>query len=581
MTYHVGQKLGNYQLVRLLGRGGYAEVYLGKHIYLKTRAAIKMVHMRVADDSMESFLNEARTIARLEHPHIVRVLEFGMEDGQVPFLVMSYAPQGTLRQRHPKGSSLSPARVLSYVNQVASALQYAHERKVIHRDVKPENMLLGANDEVLLSDFGLAVVSQSSPQQNLHDRAGTTAYMAPEQLQGRPCRASDQYALAIVIYEWLCGRPPFVGSDLEIAIQHTQFKPPPLHEKLPGIPPVIEQAVMTALAKDPEQRFASVRDFTNTLAEACRPTASIISASTAILPGVSGATTPVPPEKTLFSPVTSGNVYTPHTAAPFVHDSQDGTSTSTHTPVTDEPLRFSESTRVFIPPPQFPADISSSTTPVPSEREPGHDQRFPRRAVVVGLLGVTALAVSGVGWRMLSQSRLSLPFTPTSTQTALDGNPAYTQHAHGTATPAKGGSTQNTRNITSSSSTPTGGPGPGATTTPATQASPTPPVHPALTVQVTRIDPDSVSKKQTTNVYVITNQPGASVVLHATYYPKNAQLGPYVESTGTTDSTGKAFLPWTPSSNEIRLGSGYAIITVTSAIGGQQATTPAIKVLFA
>ncbi|MBA2287084.1 MAG: protein kinase [Ktedonobacteraceae bacterium] len=581
MMYRVGQKLGNYQLVRLLGRGGYAEVYLGKHIYLKTQAAIKMLHVRVANDSMQSFLNEARTIARLEHPHIVRVLEFGMEDDQLPFLVMSYAPQGTLRQRHPKGSSLSPARVLSYVNQVAAALQYAHERKVIHRDVKPENMLLGANDEVLLSDFGLAVVSQSSPKHNLHDRAGTTAYMAPEQLQGRPCPASDQYALAVVIYEWLCGQPPFVGSDLEIAVQHTQFKPPPLHEKLPGIPPVIEQAVMTALAKDPEQRFASVRDFASTIAEACRPTASIISASTAILPGVSSGTTPMPHEKTLFSPITSGNVYTPHTAAPFVDDSQDSTSTSTHTPVTDERLHFSEPARVLPLPPPLPAGSQMPVTSVPWEREPGNERRFSRRVVVAGLMGVTVLAAGGVGWQVLSQNKLSLLFSPTSTKTASDGNPAYTRHAQGTATPAKGGSTQNTHNATTPSSTPTSGHGPSATTTPATQASPTPVAHPALTVQITRIDPDSVSKKQTTNVYVATNQPGASVALHATYYPKNAQLGPYVESTGTTDSSGKALLSWTPSANEIRSGSGYAIIAVTSARGGQQATTPAVKVLFA
>src|SRR5436305_2362371 len=197
-----GQRLGNYQLSQLLGNGGFAEVYLGEHIYLKTSAAIKVLEMQLANDALDSFLNEARTIARLEHPNIVRVLEFGME-GQTPYLVMSYAPNGTLRQLYPRGTILSPTSIASYVKQIAAALQYAHDRKLIHRDIKPENMLLGANNEVLLSDFGLAIVAKSANSIHLQDRAGTIAYMAPEQLEGKPCTASDQYGLGVVVYEWL------------------------------------------------------------------------------------------------------------------------------------------------------------------------------------------------------------------------------------------------------------------------------------------------------------------------------------------------------------------------------------------
>src|SRR6266571_5205605 len=156
MADRIGQKLGNYHLVRLLGEGGFAEVYLGEHVHLGTRAAIKILHTQLAADDIEQFRQEARTIAQLEHPHIVRVLDFGVEE-HVPFLVMSHAPDGSLRQRYPRGTRLPLEKILHYVKQVASALQYAHAEKLIHRDVKPENMLLGRNDELLLSDFGLAV----------------------------------------------------------------------------------------------------------------------------------------------------------------------------------------------------------------------------------------------------------------------------------------------------------------------------------------------------------------------------------------------------------------------------------------
>jgi serine/threonine protein kinase len=265
---HVGQQFGNYRLLQRLGEGGFAEVYLGEHIYLKTQAAIKILHTRLAADDTDSFVSEARIIARLKHPHIVRVLDFGVESG-TPFLVMDYAPNGTLRQRHPKSSILASAAILPYVKQVAEALHYAHEHKLVHRDIKPENMLIGERDEVLLSDFGIATVAQSSRYQGTQEVAGTVAYMAPEQVQGKPRPASDQYALGIVIYEWLTGERPFHGSFTEIATQHVLAPPTPLREKLPGIPPMLETVVMTTLAKDPKERFANIQAFANAFEQAC------------------------------------------------------------------------------------------------------------------------------------------------------------------------------------------------------------------------------------------------------------------------------------------------------------------------
>ena len=267
MADRVGQQMGNYQLIRLLGEGGFAEVYLGEHIHLGTQAAIKVLHTQITSDDTDKFRTEARTVARLIHPNIVRVLEFGVES-KTPFLVMDYGANGTLRQRHPRGTKVPLNVVVSYVKQIADALQYAHDEKLIHRDIKPENMLLGRRYEVLLSDFGIALVAQSSRYQNTQEIAGTVAYMSPEQIQGKPRPASDQYSLAVVVYEWLTKDRPFHGSFTEIATQHVLAPPTPLREKDPTISPDVEQVVMTAMAKDPKERFGSTQAFARALEQA-------------------------------------------------------------------------------------------------------------------------------------------------------------------------------------------------------------------------------------------------------------------------------------------------------------------------
>ncbi|HZS78118.1 MAG TPA: serine/threonine-protein kinase [Ktedonobacteraceae bacterium] len=276
MTDHVGQKLGNYRLVRLLGQGGFAEVYLGQHVFLDTQAAIKVLHTRLESEDIAPFLNEARTVARLAHPNIVRVLEFGVE-GDIPYLVVDYAPNGTMRKRYPRGTRLPLNPVVYYVMQLATALQYAHEQKVIHRDIKPENILIGRHNELLISDFGIALISQSSryeSTQGMQEIAGTVAYMAPEQIQSQAVPASDQYALAVVVYEWICGDRPFHGSFTEIAVKHTMVPPPSLREKVPTLPEEVEKVIMKALAKDPKERYPSILDFALALEEAYRQTAS-------------------------------------------------------------------------------------------------------------------------------------------------------------------------------------------------------------------------------------------------------------------------------------------------------------------
>jgi WD40 repeat protein/tRNA A-37 threonylcarbamoyl transferase component Bud32 len=280
MHDRTGQQLGNYRLLHLLGQGGFANVYLSEHIHLNTRAAVKVLHEQLEAQALEKFLKEAQTIATLKHPHILRVLECGMDDS-TPFLVMEYAPGGTLRKKHPHGSIVPLSTVVSYVKQVTAALQYAHDQQLVHRDVKPENMLVEAQGSIVLGDFGIAIPVYNTQTFSTQEVGGTPYYMAPEQCRGKARQASDQYALAVVVYEWLCGILPFYGaSAIEIAMRHLMDPPPSLQERIVGIPVEVEQVVLKALAKDPHDRFPNVLEFAQALEQASRSKKSAI----AVLP---------------------------------------------------------------------------------------------------------------------------------------------------------------------------------------------------------------------------------------------------------------------------------------------------------
>lgn len=280
MHDRTGQQLGNYRLLHLLGQGGFANVYLGEHIHLNTRAAVKVLHEQLEAQALENFLKEAQTIATLKHPHILRVLECGMDDS-TPFLVMEYAPGGTLRKKHPHGSIVPLSTVVAYVKQVTAALQYAHDQQLVHRDVKPENMLVEAQGSIVLGDFGIAIPVYNTQTFSTQEVGGTPYYMAPEQCRGKAREASDQYALGVVVYEWLCGVLPFYGaSAIEIAMRHLMDPPPSLQERVVGIPAEVEQVVLRALAKDSQDRFPNVLEFAQALEQASQPKKSAI----AVLP---------------------------------------------------------------------------------------------------------------------------------------------------------------------------------------------------------------------------------------------------------------------------------------------------------
>jgi predicted ATPase/DNA-binding CsgD family transcriptional regulator/tRNA A-37 threonylcarbamoyl transferase component Bud32 len=261
------QPLGQYHLNRLIGQGSVADVYLGTHIYLNSRVAIKILHSHLDDSTQERFLTEARHVSHLVHPRILRVFDFGIED-ETAFLVMDYAPGGNLRQLHPAGSQVALPNVVAYVRAIASALQYAHDEHLIHGDLKPENLLLGPKHELLLADFGLASLSFRQEALQVQPPLGPLAYLAPEQIEGKPPPASDQYALALMVYEWLSGQHPFGGTEAQPA--HQSWFPPraSLRRQHPEIPPALEQVLFKALSYEPTRRYVDVLTFASAFEEA-------------------------------------------------------------------------------------------------------------------------------------------------------------------------------------------------------------------------------------------------------------------------------------------------------------------------
>ena len=252
--------LNNYQTIRLLGYGGDAHVYLAEHIHSHIRVAIKIPRSKDSLRAQDKLLREAHILTSLRHPHIVALHEFGVDNG-TPFLAMDYAPYGTVGQYHAMQKPLQIPTILCYLKQVANTLQSIHNDGFIHQDIKSENLLLAQPGHIWLCDFSIAVSADTLRDSSPRMGAGTVSHMAPEQLRGTPCKASDQYSLGIVIYEWLCGETPFHGSSLSVMKQHMYATPPPLNEIVPALSPQVDMVVQKALAKDPRQRFRSVSTF--------------------------------------------------------------------------------------------------------------------------------------------------------------------------------------------------------------------------------------------------------------------------------------------------------------------------------
>ncbi len=287
-----GRLLGHYRLVCRIGSGGMGEVYLAEDTRIRRQVAIKVVrtetepypHPVAAQDTVRLFLLEMQAITMLDHPHILALFDFGEEkDGNtiLIYMVMPYRQEGSLAdwlRQHGKSEKLTSGEVCHFVTQAADALQHAHDRHLVHQDVKPSNFLLRNRSgnvlpDLLLMDFGTAKIT-TVPATTSQNIRGTPAFMAPEQWEGQPQPATDQYALAIMAYLLLTGFTPFSGSMEEVMRQHFTIPPQPPSSSNPAIPPALDAVILRALEKQPAQRFPSMLEFAQAFQQTLPPAGS-------------------------------------------------------------------------------------------------------------------------------------------------------------------------------------------------------------------------------------------------------------------------------------------------------------------
>ncbi len=254
---------GRYRVLGRLGVGGMATVYLAEDSSLGRKVALKVMAERYAEDGefVERFRREAQAAARLNHPNIIAVYDRGEADGR-PYIAMEYLQGRTLKQVIQKEGPLSPERAIAVAMQVLAGLRYAHEHGVVHRDVKPHNVLVGDDGRIKVTDFGIA--HAGDPQMTeVGSIVGTAQYLSPEQARGRSVGPqTDIYSLGVLLYEMLAGRVPFEGdSSVAIAMQHVSDEPPPLRSLAPLVPESLGLVVSHAMLKDPSQRYASADEF--------------------------------------------------------------------------------------------------------------------------------------------------------------------------------------------------------------------------------------------------------------------------------------------------------------------------------
>lgn len=262
-----GRSIADFQILRKLGQGGMGQVYLAQQISLKRNVALKVLRPELSSSpkALARFEQEATTVAKVTHPNIVQVYAFGVEEG-IAYVALEYVEGKNLKEILAKRGPPELPIALSIMRQVAAALQRASEAGIIHRDVKPENILVTRKTEVKVADFGLARVKEGDkPGLNLTQTGvtmGTPLYMSPEQVEGKPvdCR-TDVYSFGVTCYHLLSGEPPFRGeSAFEVALQHVQKQPVPLGKLRPDLPEVLCAIVHKMMAKSPDDRYPNGKE---------------------------------------------------------------------------------------------------------------------------------------------------------------------------------------------------------------------------------------------------------------------------------------------------------------------------------
>ncbi|MSP13090.1 MAG: tetratricopeptide repeat protein [Chloroflexi bacterium] len=269
----ISQAFGKYKVIRLLGRGGMAEVYLAQDAILHRQVAVKAIHPHLAADEgfRSRFRQEAELIAALRHAHIVRLYDFDVAD-DAPFMVMEYLDGGTLKARlaelHACREIMPLGEIMRLLAPIAAALDYAHARGAIHRDIKPANILFTAEEDPVIADFGIAKILSASAQVSLSGVVtGTPAYMSPEQAEGRAIDArTDIYALGVMLFEMATGRVPFPGaSPTAVMLRHLHEPPPAPRQLNPNLPLAVQEVILQALSKAPADRHSSAADLLRAL----------------------------------------------------------------------------------------------------------------------------------------------------------------------------------------------------------------------------------------------------------------------------------------------------------------------------
>ena len=270
MSIAAGTRLGQYEVQDFIGQGAMGLVYRAYHPDLERTGAVKVLQAITPDaDAVARFRHEAQAIAQLRHPNIVNVYDFGAFEG-TPYMIVEYIPGGSLSAKMA-GGRLDHATALKYLRGIAAGLDYAHRHGVVHRDVKPANVLLTAEDTPVLADFGLAKLLQGSSLKSMTGvTTGTPAYMAPEQVTGsRVGPPADRYSLATIAYEMLTGVIPFDGEALmELLYAQVHREPLPPSSREPSLSPAVDAVVTRGLAKDPDARWESATAFVDALAAA-------------------------------------------------------------------------------------------------------------------------------------------------------------------------------------------------------------------------------------------------------------------------------------------------------------------------
>jgi|GEM_PF-1017992 len=267
----IGRELKGYTIVELIGSGSMADVFLARQPSMNRWVAVKVLSGALVNDSqfVARFRQESQIVAALEHPHILPVIDYG-EAEDTPYMVMRYVSGGTLQDLVQKGP-LPPKEVLRYLNELGQGLDYAHSLGVVHRDIKPKNILLDTRGNSFISDFGLAkIVRGGSLTHSGVGMIGTPHYMSPEQGRGQVVDGrSDLYSLAVIVYEMLTGRVPFdADSAVGIVMQHINDPAPNVTRIASTLPPKLDPVIARALSKNPDDRYPTAHEFTDAVAEA-------------------------------------------------------------------------------------------------------------------------------------------------------------------------------------------------------------------------------------------------------------------------------------------------------------------------